>query len=226
MSQTQLILNRVSKIEEEDFAIKDAPTAISLFSGAGGMDVGFSRGGFKVLWANDIDKDSCETYALNHGEVIKCGDLRSYFDELESFKGVDLVFGGPPCQGFSVAGKMDPNDERSKLVFSFMDVVEKIKPRAFVMENVKALGALEKWSEVRSELLRKAHKLGYSFAQIIILNATEFGVPQKRERMFFIGIRDIDTSKFNLSSLLEKYKRSAPKVGEIIKELGIAGNPR
>jgi len=120
--------------------------AISLFTGAGGMDVGFSRAGFQVVWANEINEDACETYRLNHGGEIECGDLRNYLDKLSSFRGnIDLVFGGPPCQCFSVAGKMDPNDERSKLIFTFMDVVERVSPKVFVMENVKALAVLDKW---------------------------------------------------------------------------------
>ena len=85
--------------------------SISLFTGAGGMDVGLSRAGFNVVWANEIDTDACETYRLNHTGEIECGDIRNFIEKLDSFENIDLVFGGPPCQGFSVAGKMDPNDE-------------------------------------------------------------------------------------------------------------------
>lgn len=189
------------------------------------MDVGFSRAGFEVVWANDIDADSCETYRENHGDVIRCGDLRDFYNDIRAFKGADLVFGGPPCQGFSVAGKMDPSDERSRLVFDFLNVVESVKPKAFVMENVKALGALDKWSDVRNELIRKSHALGFKFAQIIILNATEFNVPQKRERMFFIGIRE-PRKGMNLSAEIEKYRQKSGNVRTILEELGVAGNPK
>lgn len=206
-------------------------TGVSLFSGAGGMDVGFSRAGFKILWANDFNEDACNTFRENHGDIIECGSILDYMDDISKFKGVDIVFGGPPCQGFSVAGKMDPTDSRSQLVFSFMDVVEEISPRAFVMENVKALGALEKWSEVRKKLLLRAKDLGYDLAQIVILNASHFGVPQKRERMFFIGIKD--PKSFNevlgIEPLFEKYKKIPVKVGEIVKKLGRVGeltNPK
>ena len=203
-------------------------TAISLFTGAGGMDVGFSKAGFDVLWANDINADACATYSKNHKNPIRCGDLNTFFDEIENYKAVDLVFGGPPCQGFSVAGKMDPNDERSKLIFSFMDVIEKVQPKAFVMENVKALGALDKWKLVREKLFQRANELGFKFTQIVVLNATEFGVPQKRERMFFVGIKDpkgINELK-GLETYLSKYKREASKLREVFKKLGPAGSQK
>ena len=99
---------------------------------------------------------------------------------------IDLVFGGPPCQGFSVAGKMDPDDERSKLVWEFFDVVKILRPKMFVMENVKALGELERWHSVRMRIFEKASELGYDcFCKV--LNSADFGVPQKRERVFFVG---------------------------------------
>ena len=130
-------------------------TAISLFSGAGGMDIGFSNAGYEILWANDFDKNACDTFRENHGPIIEHGSIDDFVPMLSKFKGADIVFGGPPCQGFSVAGKMNPDDQRSRLVFTFMDVVEKVQPRAFVMENVKALGVLDKWSLVREKLYKK-----------------------------------------------------------------------
>jgi len=200
--------------------------AVSLFSGAGGMDVGFSNAGFEILWANDFNKDACETFAENHGPIIQYGKIEDHIHTLDKYYGVDIVFGGPPCQGFSVAGKMNPDDERSNLVFSFMDVVEKVQPRAFVMENVKALGVLDKWSLVREKLFKRASDLGYGYRQIVVLNASEFGVPQKRERMFFICLKDSGSLNdlFGLDSHFEKHKKRAPNVGELIRELGKAGS--
>jgi DNA (cytosine-5)-methyltransferase 1 len=202
-------------------------TAISLFSGAGGMDVGFSKAGFEILWANDFDKNACKTYKANHGSIIEHGDINDYVPSLSKYKGVDLVFGGPPCQGFSVAGKMDPEDDRSKLVFSFMDVVETVQPKAFIMENVKALGTLEKWGLVREKLFRRAVDLGYQFRQIMIVNASEYGVPQKRERMLFIGVKDSDqlNALMGIESFFEPYKTKAPNIGDIIRKIGRAGSP-
>ena len=135
--------------------------SISLFSGAGGMDVGFAKAGFEPVWANDIDKDACETYRLNHGDVIRHGCIEGWMHELDNIKGIDCVFGGPPCQGFSVAGKMDLNDPRSQLVMSFMEVVRRTKPKIFVMENVKALALLSKFESFRDDLKQKAKEYGY-----------------------------------------------------------------
>lgn len=114
-------------------------TAVSLFTGAGGMDLGFERAGIKVVFANELMKEAAQTYRANHpNSVMVNDDINNVMDSLSQYEGADLVFGGPPCQEFSVAGKMDPDDDRSKLIFTFLDVVERVKPRAFVMENVKA----------------------------------------------------------------------------------------
>lgn len=203
--------------------------AISLFTGAGGMDIGFNRAGFDVVWANEINSDFCETYRQNHSAQIVEGDIRDQIKSLKSFEGIDLVFGGPPCQGFSVAGKMDPDDERSKLIFSFMDVVEKVNPRAFVLENVKALAALSRWEPIRKALFNRAKELGFNFAQITLLNATHYGVPQKRERMFFIGIKGdtkIAKSVAGFTPYIAKYKKVAAPIRELFHELGPAGTER
>ncbi len=90
---------------------------VSLFSGAGGMDIGFKKAGIDVVLANELNKDACNTFASNHPEVeLLRGDIITFYDRFRSMKDVDIVFGGPPCQGFSVAGKMDPDDERSQLI--------------------------------------------------------------------------------------------------------------
>ena len=122
--------------------------AISLFSGAGGMDLGFTRAGVDVVWANDFNAAACETYRLNFGEEIHHGSLIDF--DYTALPDCDLVFGGPPCQGFSVAGKMNPDDPRSKLVFEFQKVVDAKRPQFFVMENVAALGRLAKFAAVSS----------------------------------------------------------------------------
>ena len=115
-------------------------SAISLFTGAGGMDIGFEKAGIKTVFANELMKEAAETYNANHSNgVMVNDDINNVIDNLALYRGIDFVFGGPPCQGFSVAGKMDPDDERSKLIFTFLDAVEIVQPKAFVMENVKAL---------------------------------------------------------------------------------------
>ena len=200
-------------------------TAVSLFTGAGGMDIGFERAGVKTVFANELMKEAAETYNANHpGNIMVNDDINNVIDTLEEFRGVDFVFGGPPCQGFSVAGKMDPDDERSKLIFTFLDVVEKVQPKAFVMENVKALGILEKWEPIRKKYLERAQSMGDSCIPII-LNATEYGVSQKRERVFFIGIKGNGDPffEYHMRDLIEQQKQKAPVVKELLQSLGRAG---
>ena len=152
---------------------------ISLFSGAGGLDIGAIYAGAQILWANDMKKDACESYAQNIGNHIHQGDINSLLPSLSDFSDRDLLIGGPPCQGFSVAGKMDVNDERSQLVWSYAKAIELVHPKAFVMENVKALATLGKWANIRTELLRRFQQLGYS-VNFIVLN----GSPSERTSLF------------------------------------------
>jgi len=160
---------------------------VSLFTGAGGMDIGFHKAGFHTIWANDIDPYAVETFNNYVGKsVASCGDLTRL--SVPDSGSAELVIGGPPCQGFSVAGKMDPNDPRSQLVWDFLKVVDRVKPKAFVMENVKALAINKRFKDVRDGLIKKAQELGYE-TELHVLNSADFGVPQKRERMFLIGIR-------------------------------------
>jgi len=169
-------------------------TLVSLYSGAGGMDLGFNQAGFYPVWANDIDSRAVETYnKLFGGHVAHTGDLADWIDTLPSRGSVDLVIGGPPCHGFSVAGKMDPQDPRSRHVFNFVSVVKRLQPRAFVMENVKALAVNRRWTQLLAALREEAKAAGYQ-TQLLLLNASHFGVPQARERMFLIGSTGKGTS--------------------------------
>ena len=204
--------------------MSDSLKAISLFSGAGGMDVGFENAGIKVVFANELVCDAAETYRANHpGCKIVNDDINNVIDTLTEYEGIDLVFGGPPCQGFSVAGKMDPDDDRSKLIFTFLDVIEKVKPRAFVMENVKALGELSKWKSTRERYLKRTTELGYS-CHFFILNAVDYGVPQKRERVFFIGIRGREFDEKRFLQLITNNRVKASPIKEALLPLGKAGS--
>lgn len=201
-------------------------TAISLFSGAGGMDVGFEQAGIKILMANEIDKMASNTFIKNHPDTeMIADDINNIFPLLERFKDVDIVFGGPPCQGFSVIGKMNPDDARSQLIWSFLKAVEIINPRVFVMENVKALAVINKWRDIREEYIARAEKLGYRCIPFVI-NAAEYGTPQKRERVFFVGIKGETQFEEEFLNLLEKQRRSAPTIRELFKDLGPAGTPQ
>lgn len=169
---------------------------VSLYSGAGGMDLGFARAGFVPRWANDIDPLAVKTYnsafdcTLGGGSIAHqatCGDILGQLWQLDGIE-ADLVIGGPPCQGFSVAGKMDPADPRSLHVRHFLDVVNMVRPSAFVMENVKSLAVNLRWSGTRQLLIESAEQLGYT-TRMYVLNSSHFDVPQTRERMFLIGLR-------------------------------------
>lgn len=200
-------------------------TAVSLFTGAGGMDIGFERAGVRIVFANELMKEAADTYNTNHSAgVMVNDDIYKVIDQVDAFQGADLVFGGPPCQGFSVAGKMNPDDARSKLIFTFLDVVERVRPRAFVMENVKALGILEKWEPVRKKYLERARNLGYDCVPFI-LDSTEYGVSQKRERVFFIGIRENPDPfyEYHMSYLIECQREKAPIIRDLLYSLGRAG---
>mgnify|MGYP000102365463 CR=1 FL=1 len=195
--------------------------AVSLFAGAGGMDVGFTNAGYDVVWANELMKHAAATYRTNHPRAYLAeGSITDYVDNLPT-QDIHCVFGGPPCQGFSVAGKMDPNDPRSKLVFEFMNVVEKISPQIFVMENVKALAKLDKFEKIRIELLKKAISLGYT-ADFHLLNAKDFGVPQSRERVFFIGFKR-ELKKKMTRFHFKRYELAPSPMRSIFEILGPAG---
>ena len=196
---------------------------VSLFSGAGGLDVGFRKAGFDIVWANDFDKMTCETYRANFGDHIRVGDILDHVPELfKQIRTADIVFGGPPCQGFSVAGKMNPNDPRSKHIWNFVKVVEQIKPRAFVLENVKALGTLSKWENIRNALLKKFRSIGYA-TNFVVVNASNYNVPQSRERVFFIGFKNNPTIIPDLRAMLSPYAKKAPTVREALSVLSPIG---
>lgn len=162
-------------------------SVLSAYSGAGGLDLGFREAGFELIWAIDSDRDAVATYRENLGDHVVCGKL----PEDRPPKGLrpDVVIGGPPCQGFSVIGRMDPEDPRSQHVLNFLDLVEEYEPLAFCMENVKPLATSPRWAVIRDELLGRARELGYEI-EMVVLNAADYGVPQARERMFLIGVRD------------------------------------
>lgn len=191
-------------------------SAISLYCGAGGLDLGFERVGVDIRWAIDSDRFAVETYNANlapravHGDVLEV--------DPPALIRPDIVIGGPPCQGFSVIGRMDPEDPRSRHVEHFLDVVARSTPRAFVMENVKALAVNTRWAPLRERLVSRAEALGYR-CTLLVLDAQRFRVPQARERMFLVGLRDTILQPPRSSS------RRAPTVGETLRALPAFGEP-
>lgn len=160
-------------------------TVVSLFSGLGGLDLGFVEEGFDVIWANDISLKAVESYTRNLDMRPACADIAEY--PFANIPPADVVIGGPPCQAFSLVGKRQPEDPRGRLVFRFLDVVRHLRPRAFAMENVPGIAA----SRINGErltviLAHEFESLGYKVA-IIKLTATDYLVPQRRTRIFIFG---------------------------------------
>ena len=184
------------------------------------------KAGLEVIWSNDLDKHATNTYRRNLGDHVVTGSIYEHYEDVRKLKDVDCVIGGPPCQGFSVAGKMSPSDDRSKLVFAFMDIVEVCKPKMFVMENVRGLGELAKFELVRNELQRRAYELGFD-SKILVFNAKDFGCPTSRQRMFFIGIKDAVAESIEEILLSRKTPEIASRT--VFEQLGPQGtdiNPK
>lgn len=160
---------------------------ISLFSGAGGMDLGFINAGFDIVWANDFFKEAVESYKKNVDDRIVYGDITK-IDSSEMPDDIDLVIGGFPCQGFSVANtKRSMKDERNFLYKEMLRVIDDKKPKFFVAENVKGILSMKK-GKVFEMIKKDFKKLGYN-VDAKLLNAAEYGVPQARERVIIIGNR-------------------------------------
>ncbi|MSC86289.1 DNA cytosine methyltransferase [Eubacterium sp. am_0171] len=177
-------INNKRKIKNTDLSFVD------LFCGAGGLSLGFTQLGFYAALANDIEDCCIDTYSHNHPETprshIVQGDIKLVIDKLESLladTSISVVVGGPPCQGFSMANRQRIiDDPRNKLYKYYVEVVRKIQPKFFVMENVK--GMLGVSEQVKEDFMR----IGYS-VECKVFNAKDFGVPQNRERLIFIGNR-------------------------------------
>ena len=182
------------------------PTIVDLFCGAGGLSLGFIQSGYKVVVANDILDECCETYRYNHPEipsenVIK-GDIRQILDEFERFGTVDMVIGGPPCQGFSSANQQRIiDDPRNKLYKYFIEAVKRFAPKVVVMENVKGMlsvadQVIEDYQKTHVSINGKRESYTASYR---LFNAENFGVPQHRERLIYIAIRSDIAAQKNIS---------------------------
>lgn len=202
--------------------LRNKVRTVSLFSGAGGLDIGAIKAGAHIVWANDLMKEACMSYRANIGDHIRQGDINTFVEELSELKNIDLVIGGPPCQGFSVAGKMDANDKRSKLIWSYTKVVSILQPKCFVMENVKALATLEKWSPIKNKLLKTFRDLGYA-VNYIVVNASDYDVPQSRERIFVVGFKGDSSKTPDLDEMLKPFRKKARTVREALSVLDKAG---
>ncbi|MCI9417233.1 MAG: DNA cytosine methyltransferase [Eubacterium sp.] len=166
---------------------------VSLFSGAGGLDLGFQMAGHEIIWADDIYEDAVETYRRNLGDHIVCKDI----SEIESAEipECDIMIGGFPCQGFSVANRnRHAGDERNELYKQLLRLVQDKKPKFFLAENVKGITNLEK-GKVFDMILKDFSDIGYK-VKYKIMNAADYGVPQTRQRVIIIGVREDITFEY------------------------------
>jgi DNA (cytosine-5)-methyltransferase 1 len=165
---------------------------IDLFCGAGGLSYGFERTGFNVLLGIDNDAQALNTFELNHkGAKSICGDITGIgYDDIKKITGdkkIDVIVGGPPCQGMSLSGPRKFDDPRNKLYLSYIRLVKEIQPDAFVIENVPGLVSLF-GGAIKDAIFKEFEKLGYHISYNILC-ASDFGVPQGRRRVVFIGRR-------------------------------------
>lgn len=159
---------------------------VSLFSGAGGLDLGFKMAGHEIIWANDLYEDAVETYRQNLGRHIVCKDISKI--NADEIPDCDIIIGGFPCQGFSVANtKRHENDERNVLYKQLIRIINAKQPKFFLAENVKGITNLAK-GKVFQMILEDFTELGYK-VKYKVLNAADYGVPQTRQRVIITGVR-------------------------------------
>lgn len=160
---------------------------LSLFSGAGGLDLGFEKAGFNIVLANEYDKSIWDTYEKNHKAYLIKEDIRnidsSFFNE-----NIDGIIGGPPCQSWSEAGSLRGiDDDRGQLFFDYIRILKETKPKFFLAENVSGMLA-KRHNKALNNIFKMLEECGYDVS-INLVNASDYGVPQDRKRVFFIGFR-------------------------------------
>ena len=174
------------------------PNFVELCSGAGGLSLGFINKGFTPIFLNDNDKNCCKTLIKNHpGVKVICKKMEKITDEDFETTNIDLLMGGVPCQSFSQAGlRKGLDDDRGNLIIEFANFIEKLEPKVFLIENVKGLLTHEK-GETLEHILSELNRTGKYIIKYKVLNANNYGVPQKRERIFIIGVHQNIDKDFN-----------------------------
>lgn len=202
------LYNSYRKEVQEKSKQDNSPKLVDFFCGAGGLSLGFLQEGFNVKLANDIENVCIETYRYNHPELpsdkLIQGDIREIVNNVENYidEDIDIVVGGPPCQGFSSANQQRIiDDPRNELYKYFIKAVEKIAPKFVVMENVKGMmkvaeQVVEDYMSLRIE--KEGNLLSYNVAYKL-LNSNDFSVAQSRERLIYIAVRSDIQEKFNIT---------------------------
>lgn len=180
--------------------MKNKKYLVDLFSGCGGLSHGFEMAGFECIIGADIDAPALKTFAHNHPHAaplkLDLSEPESIDKIIEKINGrnVDVIVAGPPCQGFSLTGTRDENDKRNKLFYSVFTLAERIKPKYIVIENVPGIANLYQ-GRARTAILEEFKRLGYSASEKLIF-APDYGVPQIRKRMFFVGVLGNEAFEF------------------------------
>ncbi len=183
---------------------------ISLFSGAGGLDLGLIQARNEIIWANDIDKDAVATYKENIGEHIICDDIKNI--DIAALPVADVVVGGFPCQGFSQANRLRTlDDDRNRLYRFFYTTIKEKQPKFFIAENVKGILSLGHGEAIK-QIIADFEEAGY-ITSVNLVNMADYGVPQTRQRVFIIGQRkDLgDTLRFVFPAPTHSNKGSLPQ---------------
>lgn len=208
---------------------------IDLFCGAGGLSYGFESAGFNILLGIDNDAKALETFELNHkGSKSICGDITNitYNDHIKPLLGdkrIDVIIGGPPCQGMSLSGPRKFDDPRNKLYLSYIRLVKEIQPKAFIIENVPGLVGLFK-GQIKDSIIEKFSEMGYHIEYKILCSA-DYGVPQSRKRVIFVGTQNgkfeypsINTNTVTCSMALSDLPALEDNIGEEVSDY--ASNPQ
>lgn len=182
---------------------------LDLFCGAGGLSYGFKLAGFSIVGGVEWDKVAMETHSTNFKSKFEfCGDIKEISDEtiIKNLKGVDVIIGGPPCQGFSSANRheKEKDDPRNKLFFEYLRFIRILHPKVFVIENVKEILTKDN-GFAKNRIIEITEELGYS-VNVEVLNASEYGVPQVRRRAIFVGIASDLGCKFDFNNLTKVSK--------------------
>lgn len=162
-------------------------TVLDLFAGAGGFSEAFKQVGYRIAGAVEFNHAAAATYAVNHGDIVAAMPIQKWLATYE-VPNVDVIVGGPPCQGFSRLGLQDPEDERSKLWSEYVKVVVRARPRYFVLENVGAFTKAPEYAALTAEVGPGGRLREYDFIAAV-LNAADYGCPQARRRTIFLGFR-------------------------------------
>jgi len=192
---------------------------LDLFCGAGGLSLGFKLAGYKIVGGVDFQADAIKTHEKNFDKSISiCGDIREIKDDtvIDLFGNkVDVIIGGPPCQGFSAGNRQQiENDPRNKLFFEFIRFVKILKPKAIVIENVRQILTKDN-GFAKNKIFEILEELGYN-VDVRVLTASDYGVPQNRNRAVFIGIRkDIGNINYDLIKKEPKIVTVEEAIGDL-----------